>query len=68
LGSRRTLTPVFKGSLNCRSAEQKCEEVRAQTVSAKPPSMVMAAKLRLSAIVEQAPYRPKKGTFESLIE
>ncbi|CUP67541.1 Uncharacterised protein [Flavonifractor plautii] len=29
---------------------------------AKPPSSSRAARDRLSAIVEQAPYSPKKGT------
>ena len=37
----------------------KCEQVMAHTVSAYPPSIVIAASDRLSAIVEHAPYTPK---------
>ena len=47
--------PYSSGSRNCRSAEQKCELVMAHTVSAYPPSIVIAASDRLSAIVEHAP-------------
>ena len=51
--------PYSSGKRNCRSAEQKCEQVMAHTVSAYPPSIVIAASDRLSAIVEHAPYTPK---------
>ena len=58
--------PYSKGNLNCRSAEQKCEDVTAIHLSAKLPARAMLEMNRLSAIVDHAPYNPKKGIAISL--
>ena len=47
--------PYSRGRRNWRSAEQKWELVMAQVMSANPPSIIIAARERLSAMVEQAP-------------
>ena len=54
--------PYSRGVRYCRSAEQKCEEAVTAAHSPKPPSKVIEARASPSPIVEQAPYRPKKGT------
>ena len=53
--------PYSSGVRYCRSAEQKWEEVSAAAHSPKPPSSIADAIHRLSAMVEQAPYSPRKG-------
>ena len=50
--------PYSRGVRYCRSAEQKWEEVMAAAQPPKPPSSSRAARDRLSAMVEQAPYSP----------
>ena len=54
--------PYSRGVRYCRSAEQKWEEVTAAVRVPNPPSSSIAARERDSDMVEQAPYRPKKGT------
>ena len=39
----------------------KWEDVIAATFSKNPPSTAIAATIKLSAIVEQAPYKPRCG-------
>ena len=56
--------PYSNGSRNCLSAEQKCDEVTAAAILAAPDSTNKAAMARVCAIVEHAPYCPKKGIFK----
>ena len=58
--------PYSIGNLNCLSAEQKCDDVTAIALSAAPLSMNTDADSIVCAIVEHAPYCPKKGIFNSL--
>jgi hypothetical protein len=57
--------PYSSGKRNCRSAEQKWEEVTDATRSQKPPSIKELAIIRPSTIVEQAPKMPRKGISNS---
>ena len=54
--------PYSSGVRYCRSAEPKWEEVTAAAYVPYPPLSRSVAKARLSPMVEQAPYSPKKGT------
>ena len=55
--------PYSRGRRNCRSAEQKWELVTAAACRAAPLSTARAASSRAWAMVEHAPYCPKKGTW-----
>ena len=57
--------PYSSGKRNCRSAEQKWEEVTAQQMSAAPLSTKMADMPSVCAMVEQAPNWPNRGTLYS---
>ena len=53
--------PYSSGRRNCRSAEQKWDEVQATARVTAPASRKTEETARLSAIVEQAPNSPMKG-------
>ena len=53
--------PYSRGKRNCRSAEQKWEDVTATARRAIPVSTNSDASPSVWAIVEHAPYCPKKG-------
>ena len=57
--------PYSKGRRNWRSAEQKWELVTARAFSAAPLSTRMEASSSVWAMVEQAPYCPRKGMPKS---
>ena len=54
--------PYSRGVRYWRSAVQKWEDTATPARSPKPPSRAIAARISPSPKVEQAPYRPKKGT------
>ena len=58
--------PYSSGSLNCLSAEQKCDDVTAIARFAALLSVNIAPSASVCAIVEHAPYCPINGIFNSL--
>ena len=59
--------PYSRGRRNCLSADAKCDEVDATAVLTTCESTKTDASAIDNAIVEQAPYSPKKGICSSLI-
>ena len=53
------LPPYPRGKRNTRSAAQKWLEVMAAALFAMPPATKQAARPSPSAMVEQAPYKPR---------
>ena len=54
--------PYPRGVRNCRSDEQKCDDVTAAQISAAPDSTKTDALISDSTMVEHAPYMPICGT------
>ena len=59
--------PCSRGSLNCLSEEQKCDEAVAIIFFPYSAFIKEEAKIKDSTKVEQAPYSPKNGISNSLI-
>ena len=58
--------PISRGLRYCLSAVEKWLVAMQATLPAYPPSMSILPMRSDSAMVEQAPYRPKNGNFSSL--